>query len=140
MKINRFDHLVLTVKDIQTTIAFYSNILAMEPESFAQGRWALKFGGQKINLHQCGKEFEPKANQPTPGSADLCFITEVDLEEAMDHVNKAGVQILEGLVDRTGALGPIRSFYFRDPDQNLIEVSSYSQTSLNIQGNLKGKS
>jgi len=97
----------------------------MEKEEFGAGRLALKYGNQKINLHQVGKEFEPKADKPTSGSADLCFITEVPLDEAMNHVRSRGVEIIEGPVTRTGATGPINSFYFRDPDMNLIEVSNY---------------
>jgi catechol 2,3-dioxygenase-like lactoylglutathione lyase family enzyme len=125
MKINRLDHLVLTVKDIEITAQFYVSVLGMEKEIFGAGRLALKYGNQKINLHQAGKEFEPKAAKPTAGSADLCFITEVPLNEAMDHVRDCGVEIIEGPVARTGATGPINSFYFRDPDMNLIEVSNY---------------
>lgn len=125
MKIERLDHLVLTVQDIAITVQFYVSVLGMEKEEFGAGRVALKYGNQKINLHQVGKEFEPKAEKPTPGSADLCFITEVPLNEAMDHVRSKGVAILDGPVARTGATGPINSFYFRDPDMNLIEVSNY---------------
>ena len=125
MNINRLDHLVLTVKNIEITVRFYVTVLGMEKEEFGAGRLALKYGNQKINLHQVGKEFEPKAHAPTPGSADLCFITEIPLTEAMDHVRSRGVEILEGPVTRTGATGPINSFYFRDPDMNLIEVSNY---------------
>ena len=125
MNINRLDHLVLTVKDIQATVDFYVSVLGMMKEEFGAGRLALKYGNQKINLHQTGKEFEPKADRPTPGSADLCFITEVPLEKAMAHVRSKGVEIIEGPVARTGAIGPINSFYFRDPDMNLIEVSNY---------------
>jgi catechol 2,3-dioxygenase-like lactoylglutathione lyase family enzyme len=125
MKIERLDHLVLTVKDIAITVQFYVSVLGMEKEEFGAGRLALKYGNQKINLHQVGKEFEPKAENPTSGSADLCFITEVPLNDAMDHVRSKGVEILEGPVARTGATGPINSFYFRDPDMNLIEISNY---------------
>jgi len=116
---------VLTVKEIETTVQFYVSVLGMEKEEFGAGRVALKFGKQKINLHQIGKEFEPKADKPTSGSADLCFITKVTLDEAMNHVRNKGVKIIEGPVPRTGATGPINSFYFRDPDMNLIEVSNY---------------
>jgi catechol 2,3-dioxygenase-like lactoylglutathione lyase family enzyme len=97
----------------------------MTPVTFGAGRRALGFGRQKINLHQAGHEFEPKASSPTPGSADLCFITTTDLSDVEAHLRKVGVAIEEGPVDRTGALGPIRSIYFRDPDRNLIEVSTY---------------
>ena len=125
MNINRLDHLVLTVKDIETTVQFYVTVLGMEKEEFGAGRVSLKYGNQKINLHQVGREFEPKADKPTSGSADLCFITGVPLEQAMEHVRTCGVDIIEGPVARTGATGPITSFYFRDPDLNLIEVSNY---------------
>jgi len=125
MNISRLDHLVLTVKDIEITVQFYVSVLGMEKEEFGAGRFALKYGNQKINLHQVGKEFVPKADKPTAGSADLCFITEVPLDEAMNHVRSRGVEIIEGPVARTGAIGPINSFYFRDPDKNLIEVSNY---------------
>jgi catechol 2,3-dioxygenase-like lactoylglutathione lyase family enzyme len=125
MRINRLDHLVLTVKDIKTTVQFYVTVLGMEKEEFGAGRLALKFGNQKINLHQVGNEFEPKADKPTSGSADLCFITDAPLDDAMDCVLSRGVKIIEGPVARTGATGPIKSFYFRDPDMNLIEVSNY---------------
>ena len=125
MDINRLDHIVLTVKDIEITARFYVSVLGMEKEDFGAGRVGLTFGKQKINLHRAGKEFEPKADKPTPGSADLCFITEVPLNEAMIHVQSEGVEIIEGPIARTGATGPINSFYFRDPDMNLIEVSNY---------------
>lgn len=125
MQIDRLDHLVLTVRDIDATCDFYARVLGMESVTFGAGRKALSFGRQKINLHQAGKEFEPKAERPTPGSADLCFITATPLEAAMAHVRAAGVAIVEGPVARTGAIGPIQSFYFRDPDLNLIEVSNY---------------
>ncbi|WP_069470222.1 VOC family protein [Candidatus Marithrix sp. Canyon 246] len=127
MNITNIDHIVLTVKDINVTIKFYESVLGMVAETFAEGRIALKFANQKINLHEQGKEFEPKANQPTPGSEDLCFITDTKLEEAMEHVKSTGVEIIEGPVARTGATGSIISFYFRDPDQNLIEVANICQ-------------
>ncbi len=123
--ISSIDHLVLTVKNIDETVRFYTVILGMDKEVFGEGRVALKFGLQKINLHQLGNEFEPKAKYPTPGSADLCFITNLPIQDALDRVAEKGVNIIEGIVDRTGAMGLIRSFYFRDPDNNLIEVSSY---------------
>ena len=125
MQIQRLDHLVLTVKNIETTVQFYVSVLGMQKEEFGAGRLALKYGNQKINLHQVGKEFEPKADKPTAGSADLCFITDVPLDVAMEHVRSKGIEIIEGPVKRTGAVGPINSFYFRDPDMNLIEVSNY---------------
>ena len=124
MKIDSLDHLVLTVKDIDATASFYAKVLGMEIVAFGDGRKALAFGAQKINLHQQGREFEPKARQPTPGSADLCFLTSVPLTEVMSHLGACGVAIIEGPVQRTGATGPILSVYFRDPDMNLIEVSN----------------
>lgn len=125
MKIDRIDHLVLTVKSIEKTAEFYMNVLGMEKEIFANNRVALKFGNQKINLHEVGKEFEPKATKPTSGSVDVCFITSMLLSEAMAHVQSCGVEIIEGPVGRTGAMGRINSFYFRDLDGNLIEISNY---------------
>ncbi len=124
MKIDSIDHLVLTVRNIDETVSFYSRVMGMEPVSFGKGRKALRFGSTKINLHQQGKEFEPKAQQPTPGSADLCFITSVLLQEVIEHLSSCDVSIIEGPVQRTGATGPIRSVYFRDPDRNLIEVAN----------------
>ncbi len=124
MKIDRIDHFVLTVRDPEATCAFYSRALGMHPVTFAGGRKALAFGNQKINLHQAGREFEPKAERPVPGSADFCLITSVPLAEVMAHLESCGVAIIEGPVDRTGATGPLRSVYFRDPDLNLVEVSN----------------
>ncbi len=125
MTLDRLDHLVLTVRDLPATVAFYTHVLGMQEVTFGQGRKALAFGRQKINLHPYGREFDPKAPRPTPGSADLCFITTTPLDEAAAHVRACGVEIVEGPVGRTGAQGPIRSIYFRDPDLNLIEVSNY---------------
>jgi len=125
MKIDALDHVVLTVKDIDATCDFYTRVLGMEVVTFGQGRKALTFGAQKFNLHQAGKEFEPKASRPTPGSIDLCLITSTPLTEAIGHLMACGVNIEEGPVPRTGARGPITSVYFRDPDLNLIEVSNY---------------
>lgn len=127
METIRLDHLVLTVKDLEKTISFYVSVMGMKKKVFGKGRIALKFGSQKINLHEFGKEFEPKAAKPLPGSADLCFITDTPLDEAMAHVKGCGVEIIEGPVERTGANGLIRSFYFRDPDHNLIEVANEIQ-------------
>jgi catechol 2,3-dioxygenase-like lactoylglutathione lyase family enzyme len=124
MEISRLDHLVLTVRNFEKTVSFYVSVLGMKKEVMNNGRVALKYGSQKINLHEFGKEFEPKADKPVPGSADLCFITRTPLDDAMAHVKRCGVEIIEGPVERTGANGPIRSFYFRDPDHNLIEVAS----------------
>jgi catechol 2,3-dioxygenase-like lactoylglutathione lyase family enzyme len=125
MEIERLDHLVLTVDDIEATCSFYQKTLGMKVVEFGQGRKALCFGSQKINLHEKGNEFEPKASVPTPGSADLCFITLTPLEQVVKHLEACDAEIIEGPVKRTGALGPIVSVYFRDPDRNLIEVSNY---------------
>lgn len=125
MKIDRLDHLVLTVADIERSCAFYQRTLGFEVVTFRGNRKALAYGRQKINLHQAGHEFEPKALKPTPGSADLCFIAATPLDEVIEELRAQGIAIEEGPVDRTGALGPIRSVYFRDPDRNLIEVSNY---------------
>lgn len=124
MEISKLDHLVLTVKDIEESILFYTSVMGMERIIFGQSRMALKFGSQKINLHEEGKEIDPKAHKPTPGSYDLCFITKTPIDKAISHVEDCGVEIIEGPVDRTGANGKIVSFYFRDPDQNLIEVAN----------------
>lgn len=126
ISIDRLDHMVLTVGDIEAAVQFYTTVLGMEKVEFGSGRTALKFGRQKINLHQVMMEIEPEAANPTPGSADMCLITETSLAEAMDHVKSKGVKIIGGPIERTGANGPITSFYFRDPDGNLIEVSVYS--------------
>jgi catechol 2,3-dioxygenase-like lactoylglutathione lyase family enzyme len=127
MRIERLDHLVLTVRDIAATCAFYEKVLGMEVVTFGAGRKALAFGQHKFNLHEAGREFEPKADRPTPGSADLCLIAQGDLDAVIAHLKACAVPILEGPVQRTGALGPIRSVYFRDPDRNLIEVSTYGE-------------
>lgn len=124
MHIDSLDHLVLTVASIPATVRFYTQALGMVEERFGEGRIALRFGAQKINLHQQGREFEPKAELPTPGSADLCFLTGVPLADVQAHLAACGVEVLEGPVQRTGATGPILSLYLRDPDDNLIEISS----------------
>lgn len=125
MKIDRIDHLVLTVQSIEATCAFYSNVLGMEVCTFGNGRKALQFGSQKLNLHEYGNEFEPKAKTPVPGSIDLCLITSIPLQNVMLHLEERQVPIEEGPVRRTGASGPILSVYIRDPDGNLIEISNY---------------
>ena len=124
MKVDRLDHFVLTVKDVEATCAFYVNVLGMEEASFGTGRKSLVFGKAKINLHEYGHEYEPKAGQPTPGSADLCFVTEVTIAEVIEHVRSLAVKIEEGPVKRIGAFGEIVSVYIRDPDKNLIEISN----------------
>src|SRR5256885_17219214 len=123
--IDRIDHVVVTAFDVDRTIDFYSRVLGMEPITFAGGRRGLAFGRQKINLHQAGREFEPKALKPTPGSIDLCFITQSPLDDVVAHVKGCGLKIAEGPVEKTGALGPMQSIHFPDPDGNLIEVSKY---------------
>ena len=125
MDIERLDHLVLTVRDIPTTCDFYVRVLGMNVVAFTDGRKALAFGQQRINLHQTGREFEPKAQAPIPGSGDLCFITQTPLPQVIGHLKACDVPIIEGPVPRTGALGPMQSVYFRDPDGNLLEVSNY---------------
>lgn len=128
-QISSLDHLVLTVGDIKATCRFYTGILGMRAERFvpADGseRWALKFGNQKINLHQAGSEFDPKAAHPKPGSADLCFLSDTGLDEWARHLSENGVAIEEGPVGRTGATGPITSIYIRDPDGNLLEIANH---------------
>lgn len=123
--IERLDHLVLTVRDVDATCDFYARVLGMEAITFGQGRRALLFGKQKFNLHQAGREFEPKSGAPTPGSADFCLITSTPMAQVVAHLGDCGVEVLEGPVARTGATGPIESVYFRDPDENLVEVSGY---------------
>jgi catechol 2,3-dioxygenase-like lactoylglutathione lyase family enzyme len=125
MQVDRIDHFVLTVRDIDATCDFYTRVLGMQVVTFGNGRRALQFGEQKINLHEVGREFEPKAMKPTLGSGDICFITQVPLNEVIEHMRLQGVEIVEGPVNRTGAVGPIESVYVRDPDGNLVEVGRY---------------
>ena len=125
VRIDRLDHLVLTVADIDATVEFYTRVLGMKAVTFGTGRTALAFGRSKVNVHKAGHEFEPKAHRPTPGSADLCLIAADPLEQVIEELTAHHVPIEEGPVERTGATGPIRSVYFRDPDRNLIEVSTY---------------
>ncbi|KAK9322306.1 Glyoxalase/Bleomycin resistance protein/Dihydroxybiphenyl dioxygenase [Lipomyces orientalis] len=128
------DHLVLTVRSIPATIEFYTRHLGMTAETFTSPsdptvqRHALLFGPHKINLHQVGREFEPKAERPTPGSADLCLLTVTPLQQAREQVLAGGIEVLEEgkILDRTGARGRIKSFYISDPDGNLIEISTYA--------------
>ncbi|MFT4959422.1 MAG: catechol 2,3-dioxygenase-like lactoylglutathione lyase family enzyme [Paracoccaceae bacterium] len=127
MRIESLDHLVLTVTDLDATVAFYTNILGMGAETFQPTdgtiRTALNFGRQKINLHVQGAEFEPNARHPTPGSADLCFLTQAPLADWQTHLSKHNIAVEQGPIKRTGATGPILSLYVRDPDGNLIEIS-----------------
>jgi len=125
MDIERLDHLVLTVADIEHTCQFYQQALGLKVVTFAGHRKALAFGRQKINLHQLAKEFEPRAFRPTAGSADFCFITATPLETVIQELRASNVAIEMGPVDRNGALGPMRSIYIRDPDRNLVEIANY---------------
>ncbi len=127
MKIQRIDHIVLTVKDVNRSLQFYHEILGMKAITFGEDRKALTFGNQKINLHEKGKEFEPKAQYPTCGSADICLITSIEIEEVKRQIEAKGIEVIAGIVPRNGALGAIRSIYFRDPDFNLVEVSNYKE-------------
>lgn len=122
--IDRIDHIVLTVRDIQATCEFYARVLGMRAVRFGDGRTALHFGRHKINLHLAGAEFEPKAATPVPGSADLCFIAETPLDAVIAHLRACRVEIIEGPVPKEGATGRLTSVYFRDPDGNLVEVSN----------------
>ena len=126
--IDHLDHLVLTTAHESACVDFYTRVLGMRLESFVGGtspveRKAFKFGNQKINLHIKGKEFEPKADLPTPGSLDLCFIADRPLKDVIEHLNSVNWPIIEGPGMRTGATSKINSIYVRDPDQNLIEIS-----------------
>jgi catechol 2,3-dioxygenase-like lactoylglutathione lyase family enzyme len=121
--IDHLDHLVLTTVDEDACVGFYVGLLGMTLETFGEGRKAFRFGNQKINLHVKGREFEPKAHVPMPGALDLCFIADRPLDEVISLLHEKGAGIIEGPVPRTGAKGPIRSIYLRDPDLNLIEIS-----------------
>ncbi|XP_066106599.1 glyoxalase domain-containing protein 5 [Saccopteryx bilineata] len=130
--IHRLDHIVMTVKSIKDTIMFYSKILGTEIIAFKGDKKAFCFGDQKFNLHEVGKEFEPKAAHPIPGSRDICPITGIPLEEMVQHPKACDFPIEEGPVPRTGAKGPIISIYFRDPDRKLIKVSNYMSLRLKL--------
>ena len=124
--IDHIDHIVLTTRDREGCVRFYTQALGMKLESFrtpTEERWALKFGNQKINLHEWGKEFAPRAHVAAPGTLDLCFIASLPLEQVIDRLRQAGVDIVEGPVTKTGAISKLRSVYVRDPDLNLIEIS-----------------
>jgi catechol 2,3-dioxygenase-like lactoylglutathione lyase family enzyme len=123
--VSNVDHLVLTVADVPRTIRFYARALGMQPVTFGDRRRALLFGRSKINLHEAGHELSPHAAAPVPGSADLCFVTEAGIGDLVDHLTACGIEIEEGPVHRTGALGPMLSCYVRDPDGNLVEISTY---------------
>lgn len=125
MTISHLDHLVLTVADLEATGQFYTQVLGMELVTFSDNRMALNFGSQKINLHQADQEYKPHAAAPTPGSADLCFITSTPLSEWLAHLAEHHVTVELGPVARTGAWGAMQSIYLRDPDGNLIELANY---------------
>jgi len=125
VQIDRIDHMVLTVADIEATCDFYARVLGMEKIVFAGGRVALGFGSQKINLHPAGNEYDPRAKNPSPGSGDFCLITETPIDGVIAHLAACGIVIIEGPVAKTGAVGALTSVYFRDPDDNLVEVSNY---------------
>ena len=125
MQIDRLDHLVLTVADVEATVDFYTRVLGMRAETFDGGRRALVFGRQKINLHQVGREFTPHAARATAGSGDFCLITETPLADVQAELAAAGVAVEVGPVPKVGALGPMRSVYVRDPDDNLVEIAVY---------------
>jgi catechol 2,3-dioxygenase-like lactoylglutathione lyase family enzyme len=128
--IDHLDHIVLTTRDREGCIRFYRDVLGMELVAFrtpSEERFALKFGSQKINLHEWGKEFTPRAHVAAPGTLDLCFIAAVSLDQVIRRLKQAGIAILEGPVAKTGAMGPIRSVYVRDPDLNLVEISVYNK-------------
>jgi catechol 2,3-dioxygenase-like lactoylglutathione lyase family enzyme len=127
MQIERIDHLVLTVKNVEISCAFYTKVLGMQEATFQGGRKAVAFGNQKINFHELGQEFDPKAIHPSPGSADLCFITLAPIAQIISHLDTCDVALIEGPLERTGAMGPMTSIYIRDPDQNLIEIAVYNQ-------------
>lgn len=140
MHVDRLDHLVLTVRDVDATCAFYSRVMHMKVVTFGDNRRALSFGNQKLNLHRADAPIAPHASHPTPGSADLCFITVTPIADVVAEVQRLGVAIEEGPVRRTGATGPITSVYFRDPDDNLIEVGAYDREDTSAASNLHRQS
>lgn len=125
MQIDHIDHFVLTVRSIEATCAFYSKVLGMEVIPLGATRKALRFGSQKINLHEVGKEAEPKAAHPGPGTGDFCLVTTIPMAEVLAHLEACGVALVLPPVRASGAVGPMESVYFRDPDGNLVEVSNY---------------
>jgi catechol 2,3-dioxygenase-like lactoylglutathione lyase family enzyme len=126
--IKAIDHLVLTVNDIRTACDFYGDVLGMKITVFDDNRIAFRFGRQKINVHQAGQEFEPKALRPGPGTADLCFTTDANLGQWKRHLEKCHVKILLGPIRQTGAAGEMESIYIRDPDGNLVEIAQYQRS------------
>jgi catechol 2,3-dioxygenase-like lactoylglutathione lyase family enzyme len=123
MRVRSLDHLVLTIRDLDRTRAFYESVLGMVYEPFGEGRHALRFGDQKLNLHLLDRPVDAHVRHATPGSADLCFLVEGPLEGWIERLNRFGVPVITGPVPRTGATGPIQSLYCYDPDENLIELS-----------------
>ena len=123
IRVSALDHLVLTVRDLETTRRFYATVLGMAAEEFQPGRWALTFGRQKLNLHVAGQVIDPNVRHATPGSADLCLLTETPMADVLAHLEARGVAVFEGPVRRTGATGPIESVYIYDPDENLLEIA-----------------
>jgi catechol 2,3-dioxygenase-like lactoylglutathione lyase family enzyme len=124
MDVDRLDHVVLTVRSIPVTVAFYERVLGMQARRCGEDRIALHFGHQKLNLHEVGRVVDPNVRHATPGSADLCFLTRVPLGDVLQHLAACGVRVIEGPARRTGADGPLDSVYFYDPDENLIEVAN----------------
>ncbi len=130
ISLERFDHIVFTVQSIDETCAFYARVLGLTVQTYefdGSERKSLHFGDQKINLHEAGDEFEPKAHRPAPGAIDICFVTSTPIDEVIAQLDDCGVAVVDGPGVRTGALGKMRSVYFRDPDRNLIEVSNYAE-------------
>jgi len=128
--IDHIDHIVLTTRDLQGCLHFYCDVLGMKQERFktpTEERLALKFGSQKINVQEWGKEFTPRAHVAAPGTLDLCFIASIALREVIERLKKNNIPLLEGPVKKTGAQGPIMSVYVRDPDLNLVEISEYNK-------------
>ena len=128
MKVSKLDHFIITANNLEKTIDFYSRVLGMELQTFSDGRKALIFGDHKINLHEAGKEFKPHAQNPLPGSADLCFITRTPMQQVISHLTTCNVSIIEGPLEKSGASGPLFSIYIRDPDNNLIEIANEIKT------------
>src|SRR5262249_11923847 len=124
IRIGHLDHLVLTVASIEETCEFYAEVLGMDVQTFGKGRKALRFGSQKINLHEKGQEFEPKARVTRTGTADLCFVADTPIEDVIAHLHARGVAIEAGPVERTGAVATLISVYIRDPDGNLVEIAN----------------
>lgn len=125
IKVDRLDHLVLTVQNVEKTCQFYAKALGIKSVTFGSGSKALCLGAQRIKLQQRGQESEPKAGTATPGSGDFCFITQTDLEQVVQHLVSCNIEVIDGPIRRSGTNGPMTSIYFRDPDLNLVQVSAY---------------